>query len=84
MYQTVNPPRLYMAWAGVGVEVAFRPSRRPGGHATFVLTARAQDMMFAGRMPRFAGTCRASFALWVRSNRLCSHVWRRMFSRAYT
>jgi hypothetical protein len=40
--------------------------------------------MFSGRMLRFSGICRASFALCVRSNRLCSHVWRRMFARAYT
>jgi hypothetical protein len=43
-----------------------------------------QDRMFSSSLPRFAGICRASFALCVRSNRLCSHVGRSMFSRTYS
>jgi hypothetical protein len=41
IYQTVNPPRLYMAWAGLGVKVAFLHRRRPGGMpASFSLSVR--------------------------------------------
>ena len=48
-----------------------------------VLTQCAQNVMFSGRMARFAGTHHASFAPNVRSNRHGSHVGRFMFSRPY-
>jgi hypothetical protein len=41
-------------------------------------------MTFSGRMLRFSGTRRVSFASYVRSNRHRSHAWRVMFSRPYS
>ena len=49
IYQTVNPPRLYMAWAGLGVEVAFLTEDDLAGMHSSILTKRAQTARFSGR-----------------------------------
>jgi hypothetical protein len=89
--QIVDPPRRWMSYAGVGrrgrlstQQVTWRARLGYSHHACAECAVLRQGVMFSGRMLQFSGTRRVSVASCVRSNRLCSHVWRRMFSRAYT